>query len=105
MSTSSTFQTFGILGSVVFGVSIWVKYLAVLHHLVLHRCRTKRSWSIRDGAWGVLCEAQTLVCRKNIQDCAYLSIGVTSGIGTGLCRVPGGGIAGVPGGGYAGSWI
>jgi hypothetical protein len=26
----------------VFGVSIWVKYLAVLHHLVLHRCRTKK---------------------------------------------------------------
>jgi hypothetical protein len=42
VSTSPTFQTFGILGSVVLGVSIWVKYLAVLHHLVLHRCRTKK---------------------------------------------------------------
>jgi hypothetical protein len=39
----------------------------------------------------VLSEVQTLGCRKNIHDRAYLSIGVTSGIGTGLCRVPGGG--------------
>jgi hypothetical protein len=35
-------DVWNILGSVVFGVSIWVKYLAVLHHLVLHRCRTKK---------------------------------------------------------------
>jgi hypothetical protein len=49
------------------------------------------TWSIRDGAWGVLSEVQTLVCRKNIHDLAYLSIGVTSGIGAGLCRVPGDG--------------
>jgi hypothetical protein len=42
-------------------------------------------------AWGVLSEVQTLVCGKNIHDRAYLSIGVTSGIGAGLCRVPGDG--------------
>jgi hypothetical protein len=45
----------------------------------------------RDGAWGVLYEAEPLVCKKNIHDRAYLSIGVTSSIGAGLCRVPGGG--------------
>jgi hypothetical protein len=43
-------------------------------------------------AYGVLSETQILVCRKNIRDRAYLSIGVTSGIGTGLCRVLGGGV-------------
>jgi hypothetical protein len=31
------------------------------------------------------------VCRKDIHDRTYLSIGVTSGIGAGLCRVPGDG--------------
>jgi hypothetical protein len=40
---------------------------------------------------------QTNVCRKNIHDRAYLSIGVTSGIGTGLCRVPGRVFSGVAG--------
>jgi hypothetical protein len=34
---------------------------------------------------------QKLDCRKDIHDRAYLSIGVTSGIGTGLYRVPGDG--------------
>jgi hypothetical protein len=34
----------------------------------------------------------TLVCRKDIHDRAYVSIGVTSGIGAGLCRVPGAGV-------------
>src|SRR5215211_2650882 len=52
---------------------------------------------VRDGAWGVLSEAHTLVCKKNIHDRVYLSIGVTSGIGAGLCRVPGGVFSGVPG--------
>jgi hypothetical protein len=42
VSTSSTFQTFGILGFVRSGMSIGVKYPAVLHHLVVHRCRTNR---------------------------------------------------------------
>ena len=51
----------------------------------------------RDGAWGVLSEIQTLVCRKDIHDRAYLSIGVTSGIGAGLCRVPGRVFSGVAG--------
>jgi hypothetical protein len=32
---------------------------------------------------------QKLGCRKNIHDRAYLSIGVTCGIGARLCRVPG----------------
>ena len=45
----------------------------------------------RDGAWGVLSEAQTLVCRESIHDRAYLSIGVTSSSGAGLCKVSGGG--------------
>ena len=49
----------------------------------------KRSWSIRDGVWGVLSEAQALVCRENIHDRAYLYIGVTSSSGAGLCGVPG----------------
>jgi hypothetical protein len=35
---------------------------------------------------------QTLVSRKNIHDHAYLSIGVTSGVGAGLCGVPGAGV-------------
>ena len=50
------------------------------------------AWSIRDGAWGVLSEAQTLVCRKNIHVRAYLSNGVTSGNGVGLRREPGAGV-------------
>src|SRR5829696_7799778 len=37
------------------------------------------------GAWGVFSEAQTLVCKKNTHDRAYLSIGVTCGIGARLC--------------------
>jgi hypothetical protein len=32
---------------------------------------------------------QTLGCRKNIHDRAYLSIDVTRSSGAGLCRVPG----------------
>src|SRR5829696_4394496 len=55
------------------------------------------------GAWGVFSEAQRSVCRKNTHDRAYLSIGVTCGIGARLCRVPGGVFSVVPGGGYAGS--
>jgi hypothetical protein len=43
-------------------------------------------------AWDVLSEVQTLACRKSIHDPAYLSIGVTSGIGARLCRVPGRGV-------------
>jgi hypothetical protein len=43
VSTSSTFQTFGILGFVRSGVSIWVKYRAALHHLVLQLCRANRN--------------------------------------------------------------
>src|SRR5215218_845626 len=39
--------------------------------------------SIRGGVWAVLSEVQTNVCRKNIHDRAYLSIGVTSGVGRG----------------------
>jgi hypothetical protein len=35
---------------------------------------------------------QPNVCRKDIHDHAYLSNGVTSGIGAGLCRVPGAGV-------------
>jgi hypothetical protein len=38
---------------------------------------------------GVFSEVQKLVCRKNIHDRAYLSIGVTSGTQAGLCGVPG----------------
>src|SRR5918995_1878852 len=65
--------------------------------LELRLCRILQSsawsrpatWSIRDGVWGVLSEAQTLGCRKYIHNRAYLSIGVTSGIGAGLYRAPG----------------
>jgi hypothetical protein len=35
--------------------------------------------------------------QERIHDRAYLSIGVTSGIGAGLCRVPGQVFSGVPG--------
>ncbi len=47
------------------------------------------TWSIRDGAWGVLSEVQTISLQKNIHDRAYLSIGVTSGIEPGPCGVSG----------------
>ena len=53
--------------------------------------------SIRDGAWGVHSEIQTLFCRKNIHDRAYLYIDVTGSIGAGQCRVPGRVFSGVPG--------
>ena len=42
---------------------------------------------------GVLYEVQAFVCSKDIHDRAYLSIGVTSSVGTGLCRVPGAGVS------------
>ena len=41
---------------------------------------------------GVLYEVQAFVCRKDIHDRAYLSIGVTSSVGARLCRVPGAGV-------------
>src|SRR5215217_2884838 len=60
----STFQMFGILGFVRFGVSIWVKYLAVLHHLVLHRS-SKRMDDLRpvviEPAPVVLCTLEAFV--------------------------------------------
>ena len=38
---------------------------------------------------GVSLRSANIICRRNIHDRANLSIDVTSGIGTGLCRVPG----------------
>jgi hypothetical protein len=43
--------------------------------------------------------------QERIHKRAYLSIGVTSGTGPGLCGVPGVVILRVSGRGYAGSWI
>src|SRR5215204_7502207 len=53
------------------------------------------TWSIRDGAWAILYEAQTLVCRKDIHDRAYLSV---------LQAVSGRGYAGCLDGCFQGYW-
>ena len=83
----STFQTFGILGFVRFGVSIWVKYLAVLHHLVWHRSskriaagRSRKVASLRSKhatKWDCYPRRQELT---KIQDRASLSDATTCSV-------------------------
>src|SRR5215217_6668381 len=83
----STFQTFGILGFLRFGVSIWVKYLAVLHHLVWHRSskriaagRSRKVASLRSKhatKWDCYPRRQELT---KIQDRASLSDATTCSV-------------------------
>ena len=56
-------------------------------------------------AFRIIALLQTFVPCSGIHHCAYLSIGVTSSSGVGLCGMSGGVILGVPGRGYARSCI
>src|ERR687884_2262283 len=83
------------------GRGIWeLRYIGLLRSSTQPR---RATWSIRDEAWAALSEVQTLVCRKEIHDRAYLSNGVTSGIGERLYRMPGRVYSGVVGRGYPAS--